>query len=82
MLQDFETMPVIFIIFSKFQFIVIIAVDTIYWKTTLAKIVLDSDQLPGSYYEMHSGQYIQIHIEASWSRPPSTMATFFHMNFL
>jgi len=34
-----------------------------YWKTTFAKIVLDSDQLLGFYYKMHRGQYIQIHID-------------------
>jgi hypothetical protein len=75
-------MPVICVIFNKLQFIAIIAVDMIYWKTTLGKIVLDSDQLQAPIIKCIVESIYKIATEASWSIPPSIMGTFFHRNFL
>jgi hypothetical protein len=59
-----HSMPAISFSFSKFQCIVIIAVEMINWNAMLCKTVLDSSknyQLLGICYEMHSRQYIQLH---------------------
>jgi len=41
-LKRFQTMPVIFFTISKLQFIVVISVEMISWKTTLCKTDFDS----------------------------------------
>jgi hypothetical protein len=75
--------PVIFFTFSKFQFIVIIAVDVIKLKATLCNTDLDisqSYQLQASAMKWTAENTPNFTWEASWSSPPSVIATFFQMN--
>jgi hypothetical protein len=56
-------MPIIFLIFSKFECIVITTIDVISWENILYfavhfLTVVVVNQLAGFCYEMHSRQYI------------------------